>query len=130
MLEALGWYGKRFDDAESVHPLLFGERGQYDLDSRWLLLGLTRMAAPGAVLRAVFDAVMPLLTTSAPRARLRRVEHRGVMTAAMVYDYLPIIDIFKRVDDSTVLGLMDQRGVQPPLFFVLQREALIGTRAI
>ena len=60
-------------------------------------------------------------TTSRPRARLRTVEHRGVHTAAMVYDALPIIDVFRRVDGATVLGLMDLRGLPDPFFFLLRR---------
>ena len=63
-----------------------------------------------------------LVTTSKPRARLRSVEHRGVQTAAMVYDALPIIDVFRRVSARTVLGLMDLRGLPDPFFFVLHRE--------
>jgi hypothetical protein len=39
-----------------------------------------------------------------------------------VYDHLPIIDVFRRVDDDTVLGLMDYRNFPEPYFFVLVRE--------
>jgi hypothetical protein len=50
------------------------------------------------------------------------VEHRGVLTAAMVYDALPIIDVFRRVSSDTVLGLMDMRDLAAPFFFLLRRD--------
>ena len=49
------------------------------------------------------------------------MESRGVLTAIMLYDHLPIADSFRRVDGSTLLGLMDLRGAAP-FFFVLERE--------
>jgi hypothetical protein len=66
--------------------------------------------------------LLPLLTTQAPQARLRVVQHRGVATAAMLYDRLPIVDVFRRLDATTLLGLMDARGIPQPFFFLLQRE--------
>jgi hypothetical protein len=41
----------------------------------------------------------------------------------MLYDALPVRDVFGRDDASTVLGLMDARGDMPPhyFFFVLRR---------
>ena len=45
---------------------------------------------------------------------------RGVTTAAMVYDHLPIIDCFRRLSADAVLGLMDLRGAAP-FFFRLER---------
>ncbi|HNI70658.1 MAG TPA: DUF4334 domain-containing protein, partial [Marmoricola sp.] len=59
---------------------------------------------------------------SKPRARLREVAHRGVVSAAMIYDTQPIIDHFRRIDDHTILGLMDARGMAMPYFFILDRE--------
>lgn len=47
---------------------------------------------------------------------------RGVTTAVMIYDHLPIIDCFRRLDGRTMLGLMDMRGAAP-FFFQLEREA-------
>ena len=64
----------------------------------------------------------PALGTRAPKARLRRTEYRGVVSATMCYDALPIHDVFRRVDDDTVLGLMDMRGLERPFAFVLRRE--------
>jgi hypothetical protein len=40
----------------------------------------------------------------------------------MVYDTLPIVDVFRRVDDDVVLGLMDMRGLDEAFAVVLTRE--------
>ena len=39
----------------------------------------------------------------------------------MIYDQLPIIDVFRRIDGTTLLGLMDMRALPQPYFFVLTR---------
>jgi hypothetical protein len=127
LLEYYGWYGKEFTDAETVHPLLFTDRTgrPRPVDPALVPIGLLRdhagLAHRPAVRRA-FGVLKPVLWTSRPKARLRVVEHRGVLTTAMVYDALPIIDVFRRVDDATLLGLMDLRGLSDPFFFVLGRD--------
>ena len=125
LLEAYGWYGKEFLDAERVHPLLFGAPGgPRPIDPALIPMGLLRdrpSLARSAAARRAFTVLRPLLRTAKPRARLRTVEHRGVATAAMVYDALPIIDVFRRVDATTLLGLMDMRSAPMPYFFVLVR---------
>jgi GXWXG protein/Domain of unknown function (DUF4334) len=128
LLESYGWYGKEFRDAETVHPLLFADRSgrPRPLNPALIPLALLRDHAALAhrpLVRAAFGGVRPLLTTRRPRARLRAVEHRGVVTAAMVYDALPIVDVFRRAAADTVLGLMDMRGLSDPFFFLLQRDA-------
>ncbi|MCF3936726.1 DUF4334 domain-containing protein [Acuticoccus sp. M5D2P5] len=127
LLPRFGWHGKRFESAEAVHPLVF-ERPDGTLYS------VTPASAPFAALRdfpkiasrprvpKIVRTVAPLTATTKPKARLRRIEHRGVLTAAMIYDALPIIDIFRRIDDDTVLGLMDMRGDKGAYMFVLTRE--------
>ena len=65
---------------------------------------------------------LPLWITHHPQARLRVVEHRGVSSAAMLYDHLPIVDVFRRLDEHTLLGVMDARGISQPFFFTLRRE--------
>lgn len=128
LLEACRWHGKRFDDAERVHPLVFDAPGGGTLNVRpvgvrlalWLVARWPALKSP-AVGRVV-QAGLPLLRTRRPRARLRLLQHRGVLTAAMLYDDLPIVDVFRRVDADTVLGLMDMRGMAQPFFFLLRRE--------
>ncbi|MGY1834514.1 DUF4334 domain-containing protein [Blastococcus sp. SYSU DS0510] len=127
LLEAYGWWGKEFLDAETAHPLLFATRsGPRPVEPALVPVGVLR-GLPGVArstaARLAFTAVRPLLTTTRPTARLRALEHRGVVTAAMVYDRLPIIDVFRRVDGRTVLGLMDLRGLPDPFFFLLTRES-------
>ena len=51
-----------------------------------------------------------LFSTSHSQARLRLQVVRGELTAVMVYDHFPIIDVFKKVDEDTVLGFMDEKG--------------------
>jgi hypothetical protein len=127
LLEAYGWYGKEFLDAESVHPLLFrdGSGRPRPVDPAFVPMALLRSRpglAQSAPVRAAFTRVRPLLFTDRPKARLRALEHRGVVTAAMVYDALPVIDVFRRIGPDTVLGLMDMRGLDEPFLFVLERD--------
>jgi hypothetical protein len=127
LLEAYGWYGKEFLDDEAVHPLLFADRsgGPRPVDPSLLPIGLLRDYAGFLQLwplRTALSSIRPLLYTTKPKARLREITHRGVVTAAMVYDSLPIIDIFRRVSDDVRLGAMDMRGLPAPFLFVLSRD--------
>lgn len=125
LLESSGWYGKRFDSVDEVHPLLFrGRGGRLVSDGpRRVPFGLLDKIPAGMVERGelVMALALPALVTKKPRARLRNVEHRGVVTAGMSYDHLPIIDLFRRIGDTTLLGCMDLRD-SPPYFFVLARD--------
>lgn len=125
LLEPSGWYGKQFDGPDQVHPLLFSTPGGdiFAVDPRKVPLGLVPKV-PAAVVdrsRSLLGALKPAVRTKKHRARIRSVEHRGVVTAAMVYDHLPIIDFFRRVDDDTLLGVMDLRG-SAPYYFVLTKD--------
>ena len=40
----------------------------------------------------------------------------------MIYDQLPINDVFRKIDRDTVFGVMDLKGMKLPFFFILQRE--------
>ncbi|OYO18635.1 hypothetical protein CGZ93_14530 [Enemella dayhoffiae] len=127
LLAASGWYGKQVDSAEDVHPLLFRTpRGRiFAGDPQRMPLGLAGVVPVPVVDRArrLLGAVEPALRTSRPRARLRNLEYRGVVSAAMIYDHLPIIDSFRRVGAETLLGAMDLRNQPRPYFFVLTRDA-------
>ena len=127
LLEAYGWYGKEVLSPEAVHPLLFRDHAGVPrpVNPGMAPFGLVRRApllARLAGARQAFAAVRPLLWTSRFAARVRLLEHRGMVTAALVYDALPVIDIFRRVDQDTLLGLMDMRGIGQPLFFLLRRD--------
>ncbi len=91
-LGAIGWAGKEFRSLNDVSPIMCAD------DAGKL--------SPSAIMGA---------------ASLRMVEFRGTTTATMVYDQHPIFDHFKRIDDDTVLGVMDAKGEALPLYFLLQR---------
>lgn len=132
LLEPSGWWGKRFVDAETVHPLLFpnGDGTLWALNPLLAFSGLgvvTKLPGlRGRNYRGAISTARPALQTRSPKARLRTTRYRGVDTATMIYDQLPINDVFRRLDDSagseTVLGAMDLRGSRAPYFFVLRRE--------
>ena len=125
LLAATGWAGKRFDDVDRVHPLLFWDAartGTFAVDPIRVPMTLpipTALRRP--FLHRVVTAARPLLTTSRHTARLRATEYRGVATATMIYDARPINDVFRRVSETRLLGLMDHRGDPAPYFFVLHR---------
>ncbi|MGK5173810.1 GXWXG domain-containing protein [Geodermatophilus sp. CPCC 205761] len=127
LLPAHRWYGKEFLDADTVHPLLFRDQAGVPrpVDPALAPLALLlRAPAPArsAPARAAFATVRPLLATRRPTARVRRLEHRGVLTAALVYDRLPVVDAFRQVSPDVLLGLMDARGLDAPFAFVLERD--------
>jgi hypothetical protein len=127
LLEAYGWWGKEILDDETVHPLLFADRRGRPRPVTPAPIPLTVLRRwPSLVhlpvVRRVGRAVLPLLTTNRPAARLRVVTHRGVATAALLYDRLPVVDVFRRVDDQVLVGLMDMRGLDEPFSFLLDRE--------
>jgi len=55
-------------------------------------------------------------------ARLRQIEYRGVVSAAMIYDRLPIIDHFRAIDDDTLMGLMETRGRRGAAFYLTRKK--------
>lgn len=130
LLELYGWHGKRFDSPDEAHPLVFdGPRGAFSVNPAAVPMGVglrvprSALSATAVVARAALRAAR----TTKPRARLRMMEHRGVVTATMSYDALPINDHFRLVDEGTLLGVMDLRGVPQPFFFVLRRERALST---
>ena len=122
LLERLGWQGKRFESEEDVHPLIF--RRGVALDPRLMPLGIAlrwpRLACSAPV-RAGFAFLRGALRARRPGARLARVEFRGRLSTAMIYDRQPIIDHFRRIDETRLLGLMQVRST-PPYFFLLAAE--------
>ncbi len=125
LLSAAGWYGKEFVDAEHVHPLLFRTGSKIrKLEPRLLFagMGMSALAAKLPFIIKLFRLIQPLMQTRHSRARLRMVEYRGKISATMQYDNLPINDVFRKVDDDTVLGVMDLKGMEQPYYFALRRE--------
>ncbi len=135
LLEASGWWGKQFVDSETVHPLLFPTS---DRRALWAVNPTLAFGGLGIVTRfpalrhhkyaGVINSASPLLRTRRPKARLRTTRYRGVDTATMIYDQLPINDVFRKLDDHSVIGAMDLRGSKKPYFFVLTRDNALKVR--
>lgn len=53
-------------------------------------------------------------------ARIREVRFRDKVSTGMIYNHLPIIDHFRRVDENTLMGAMDLKG-KIVLYFYLYR---------
>lgn len=125
LLETFGWYGKAFITPDDVHPLLF-RRGDdvISISPRFMPMGLLwKLHVPrSALLNALSLPIKFALQTGKARARLRMLEHRGKVSATMIYDDLPIHDVFRKLDDNTVLGVMDLKEMPQPFFFMLRRE--------
>ncbi|MGV9557787.1 DUF4334 domain-containing protein [Streptomyces sp. NPDC003401] len=97
MLAKAGWYGKTFTSVHDVKPLMCrDEKGE---------LYSHRELGKG-------------------EASLWTVEFRGETTATMIYDGQPVLDHFKRVDGTTLMGIMNAKGVPPQgpfYYFFLER---------
>ena len=129
LLDTLGWHGKRFDGVDAAHPLVFQTRtgtlfevnpGLVPLQLALRMGPLLRRPAAGGIARSL-RPILQLARTTKPRARLRLMEYRGVISATMIYDRLPINDAFRRVDRTTLMGAMDFRGPGGPFIFSLRR---------
>ncbi len=75
-----------------------------------------------AVVGRIFQTLIPFLRTFPSRARLRKTTYRGKSSATMIYDHLPMNDVFRKIDQDAVFGAMDLKGMTSPLFFILRRE--------
>jgi hypothetical protein len=128
LLEAYHWYGKRFESPEDVHPLVFSTlRGGLAIVNPAFLRPsfalMDRVPMPkSAMVGRIFQTLMPFLSTSRSRARLRMTTYRGKSSATMIYDQLPINDVFRKIDQDAVFGVMDLKGMKLPFFFILRRE--------
>jgi hypothetical protein len=128
LLEVFHWYGKHFESTEDVHPLLFlNRRGELVRVNPGYMKPSFALAEHMHKFKSrttgnIFQLLLPLVSTSKSRARLRMTEYRGKTSATMIYDQLPINDVFRQVDDDTVLGVMDNKIVKDPFFFKLTRD--------
>lgn len=124
LLVPSGWYGKMIISREEVHPLLFCSGHDKELFSvNPHLLPLSIKFPPPSIIRILIKIGKPVLQTKKPKARIRQIEYRGKTTGAIVYDDKAIIDAFAKVDESTLLGVMDLKGDPAPFFFVLKRDS-------
>lgn len=100
-LAATGWYGKTFHSLSEVDPLICrGADGELYSD----------------------------LKTMGGGASLWMVAFRGKVSATMVYDRRPVLDHFRRVDDNTLMGIMNGKGVLHegrPYYFYLEWDGAL-----
>ena len=126
LLEASNWYGKEFIDPDRVHPLLFLDSNNkiFKVAPNLTAMNLAlRFPLPNnKAMKLLVNFMNSMLKTEESQARIRMMEHRHKISATMIYDNLPIHDIFRKIDDNTVLGLMDFKGAEKPFFFVLRRD--------
>ena len=119
LLQPAGWYGKEFIDADQVNPMMFYARDGKEIFS--VDPPLFHAMIPRLMGRRVADFRTELETTE-PKARLRNVEQRGIVTASMIYNTRPVIDHFRKVDEDTVMVMMEDNTPHPALIFVLRRD--------
>lgn len=96
-LEKAGWYGKTFKSARDVQPLVCLDADGNKFSNKEMGKG---------------------------EASLWLEDFRGEVTATMVYDGQPVHDHFKTVDDDTVMGIMNGKGVRDNgryYYFYLER---------
>ncbi|MBD2344123.1 DUF4334 domain-containing protein [Anabaena subtropica] len=125
LLEISNWYGKEFIDSENVHPLLFLDNQEKIFrvaPNPTLMDWVLKLPIPkNKSLRPLLVSMNYLMKTDNSQARLRMMEYRGRVSATMIYDYLPINDYFRKVDENTVLGIMDYKNLPQLYFFILKR---------
>jgi hypothetical protein len=102
VLRKVRWHGKRFDSPLEAVPLVCRD------DDGELY---SNLAAGGG-----------------GEASLWAIAFRGEVTATMVYDKMPVFDHFKKVDDDTVMGIMNGKlastfGIDDLYYFWLERDA-------
>ncbi len=125
ILEMSNWYGKEFIDSEIVHPLLFtdnkGKIFKVNPNPQAMNLVMKMPIPNNPSLKPLFIILNSFFKTEQSQARLRMMESRGKVTATMIYDYLPINDSFRKIDENQVLGIMDYKKIKQPFFFLLTR---------
>lgn len=53
-------------------------------------------------------------------AILKNINYRGKFSTSMVYKHLPIIDNFRKIDEDTIMGIMEVKG-KTALYFYLKK---------
>jgi Domain of unknown function (DUF4334)/GXWXG protein len=97
LLKALNWFGKTFVSATEAKPLVCLDTDGNKVSNTEAMKG---------------------------EASLWMEEFRGEVTATMVYDGEPVHDHFKKVDDTTVVGIMNGKKALDGgrhLYFHLER---------
>jgi Domain of unknown function (DUF4334)/GXWXG protein len=127
LLKTYGWYGKRFEGPDAAQPLVFRRPNGtlFCVNPSRLPMSLIVKYANSLrhkTLAGFVRRTAGILATDQPQARLRMTRYRGIVSATIIYDTLPINDMFRMVDPDTLVGVMDLRGLKAPFLFVLKRE--------
>lgn len=127
VLENLGWFGKRFHPNFRADALLFqiGPGRLVAVEPAHIPMGLAlRLGSMGRtrMARHCFAYLQRLLRARGPTATLEMQDFEGINSAAMVYDRQPITDLFRRIDDVRLLGMMSYQHDPRPYFFTLVRQ--------
>lgn len=126
VLENLGWFGKRFLPGLRADALLF-ERAPGKLiaiEPAYCPIRLTLgIAGVGRrpFARSLFSHITPRLRARGTTALLQSRLDDELITAAMVYDRQPIVDVFRRSKDGQVIGKMVVDGDPRHYFFELAK---------
>jgi hypothetical protein len=109
-----GWYGMRFVDDDHVDTMLYRAGGGelFATDPAGIVAALAEGASDLVDLRSRIEV-------SEPVACMRMVEHRGTVSAAIIYKHHPIIDYLRRIDERTILGVAEVTGKETTGFFLL-----------
>lgn len=126
VLENLGWFGKRFHPDLRADALLF-ERAPGKLIAIepayfpiWWALSFAGIGRK-AFARGLFSHITPRIGARGTTAVLQSRVDENLITAAMVYDRQPIIDVFRRSEDGHVIGKMIVDGDPRHYFFELAK---------
>jgi len=125
VLENLGWFGKRFHPDLRADALLFqlGPQRLVALEPAYFPIRTAVRLAPfgrTSVARNWFSYLYKILRAKGTTAALETHEDEAGPTAAMAYDRQPIVDHFRRIDETTVAGMMVVSGEQLRYFFRLR----------
>jgi len=120
-LQRGGWAGKEFKSPEEVSPLVYYANEQRN-DTFWVDPYVHFKNRSEGSKDVFIGTIRDKVETNEYKARLRQIIYRGKIETAMIYDNLPIHDIFKKIDENTVLGVMDYKIIPQPYFFILKRK--------
>lgn len=126
VLDNLHWYGKRFNSDMRADALLFeGDPGRLvAIDPKFFPVRLASTFAKfGRSARAwnLFTNIRARVRAQGTTASLQARADEGVMTAVMVYDRQPIVDVFRRIDETQVAGMMVVENDLRRFFFRLTK---------
>lgn len=126
VLENLGWFGKRFTPDMRADALLFrsGDNQLVAIDPKWIPLGPAMRFHEIGRMRLARNLVSYLqrrLRARGPVASVKTMVFGGVESAAMAYDGQPIVDYFRRINETKIMGAMAIRGDAQIYFFELER---------